>query len=91
MSTVFTFDEDTNRNCVTFTGAEDDVVDPNENFTVVLTSADDVKLTPDTAVVTIVDQICKITTWLLNAPVYNNSYVHCSCYGGICGTHVHIH
>ena len=86
-----TFDEDTNRNCVTFTGAEDNVVDPNENFTVILTSTDDVNLRPDTAVVTIVDQICKINMQLLIATVYDNSPVHCSHCGGICGTHVHIH
>ena len=57
--TTLTFDENTERNCVDFTGFEDDVVDPNENFTVVLTGGDDVILMPDTAVVTIVDQIRK--------------------------------
>ena len=61
VSTVLIFDEDTSTNCVTFTGVEDNVVDPNENFTVVLTSQDDVILMPNMAVVTIVDQICKIT------------------------------
>ena len=55
------FDEDNSKRCVEFTGMEDDVDDPNENFTVILTGGESVILLPDTAVVVIVDQIRKIT------------------------------
>ena len=47
------------RQCVEFTGIEDGIVEPNENFTVTLTSNDDVNLNPDVAVVTIVEGIGK--------------------------------
>ena len=45
------------RQCVNFTGFEDNIVEPNENFTVTLTSDDEVDLTPDVAVVTIVEGV----------------------------------
>ena len=45
------------RQCVDFTGVEDGIVEPNENFTVTLTSDDEVDLTPDVAVVTIVEGV----------------------------------
>ena len=61
ITTTLIFDEDNSRRCVEFTGMEDDVVDPNENFTVILTGGDDVILVPDTTVVVIVDQIRKKT------------------------------
>ena len=47
------------RRCVDFTGFEDGIVEPNENFTVTLTSGDEVDLTPDVAVVTIVEGVGK--------------------------------
>ena len=53
VTTTLTFDEQTSRNCVNFTGFEDNVVEPNENFTVILTNGDDVILIPDIAIVTI--------------------------------------
>ena len=59
VTTTLTFDPDTSRNCVDFTGFEDGIVEPDENFTVSLTSGDDVVLTPDTAVVTIVEGVGK--------------------------------
>ena len=48
------------RQCVDFTGVEDGIVEPNENFTVTLTSDDEVDLTPDVAVVTIVEGVGKV-------------------------------
>ena len=47
------------RHCVQFTGKEDGIVEPNENFTVTLTSNDEVDLNPDVAVVTIVEGVGK--------------------------------
>lgn len=48
--------------CVNFTGREDGIVEPNENFTVNLTPrpGDDVVLDPSTAVVTIVEGVGKL-------------------------------
>lgn len=71
---TLTFDQDNSRNCVEFTGFEDDVVDPNENFTVILTGGDDVTLIPDTAIVIILDQIRKT---LLNRFWHNFKYLLC--------------
>ena len=45
------------RQCVEFTINEDFIIEPEENFTITLTSGDDVVLNPDVAVVTIVDGI----------------------------------
>ena len=59
ISVELTFDESNSRRCVAFIAFEDDVVDPDETFTVTLTSGDDVNLTPDTAIVTIVDDVRK--------------------------------
>jgi hypothetical protein len=47
------------KQCVEFTGKEDDIVESNENFTVTLTSGDEVELNPDVAVVTIVEGVGK--------------------------------
>ena len=56
VATTLTFTPEMTRQCIEFTGREDDIVEPNENFTVTLTSEDDVVLTPDVAVVTIVEE-----------------------------------
>ena len=59
ITTELTFDGSNSRRCVEFTAFEDDVVDPNETFTVTLTGGNDVNLTPDTAIVTITDDVGK--------------------------------
>ena len=50
---TLTFDPDTSRNCVNFTGFEDGISEPDENFTVSLTGGNDVVFNPDMAVITI--------------------------------------
>ena len=56
---LLTFSPSMTRQCVEFTGKEDGIVEPNENFTVTLTSGDEVDLNPDVAVVTIVEGVGK--------------------------------
>ena len=56
---TLTFSPSMTRHCVEFTGKEDGIVEPNENFTVTLTSNDEVDLNPDVAVVTIVEGVGK--------------------------------
>ena len=60
VSRILTFSPSMSRQCVDFTGREDGIVEPNENFTVTLTTTgDDVVLDPDVAVVTIVEGVGK--------------------------------
>ena len=53
--TSLTFDSTTSRSCVDFTALDDDVVEESENLTAMLTSNDDVTLSPDEATIVIVD------------------------------------
>lgn len=66
VTTTLTFDATNSRRCVEFTGFEDDVVDPNENFTVTLTGGNDVELEPDMTTVLIVDEVGKslVIVWI---------------------------
>ena len=59
MTEPLTFSPSLTRQCVEFTGKEDGIVEPNENFTVTLTSDDEVDLNPDVAVITIVEGVGK--------------------------------
>lgn len=53
VATTLTFATDTHKNCVNFTIYEDGIVELDENFSVILSSQDDVRLDPDVTVVTI--------------------------------------
>ena len=52
---TFTFDADTDRQCINITANPDNITEGMENFTLVLNSTDDVILLPEETEVQVVD------------------------------------